>query len=161
MIKLIDYPVDLVGAAYPHRRDPLNFSIRYDTNKSYLQADPQTGLLEVEGLPAGFLRCSRAMLEKMIAAYPELECVCAAAPNGKMHTLFSNIHEGEHYYGEDYSFCMRWHRLGGQVWVDPEIEMGHIGYKTFIGSLGDWLRNQPNFNDDLKACFGEEIKDVA
>ena len=30
----------------------------------------------------------------------------------------------------------------GKVWIDPEIKMGHIGYKTFEGHLGNWLRDR-------------------
>ena len=48
--------------------------------------------------------------------------------------------------GEDYSFCQRWLDLGGRVWVDPEIVMGHTGGKMFVGSLGNWLRE----HNDLK-----------
>jgi hypothetical protein len=44
--------------------------------------------------------------------------------------------------GEDYAFCRRWTDMGGKVWVNPEIKMGHVGYKTFQGHLGDWLRSR-------------------
>jgi hypothetical protein len=28
------------------------------------------------------------------------------------------------------------------VWIDPEMGMGHVGYKIFQGHLGNWLRNR-------------------
>jgi hypothetical protein len=42
-----------------------------------------------------------------------------------------------HKYGEDYSFCKRWRDMGGQVWVDPSISMGHLGTKIWKGRLAD------------------------
>jgi hypothetical protein len=32
--------------------------------------------------------------------------------------------------------------IGGRVWVDPEINMAHMGNKAFAGSLGQWLRGR-------------------
>ena len=54
----------------------------------------------------------------------------------------NHIFEDGYKWGEDYSFCIRWRKIGGQVWVDPEIEMGHVGYKIFQGNLGNYLRNR-------------------
>ncbi len=142
LLRLVDAPVDFVGAVYPQRKDPLNYCVQWCQDRDYLQADPETNLLEVAGIPAGFMRCSRNMLERMVAAYPETRFASQDSPTGYMHALFSNIHEGDLHFGEDYSFCMRWRRIGGQVWIDPEIRMGHCGYKTFTGSLGDWLRER-------------------
>lgn len=150
MFKLVDYPVDMVAGVYPQRIDPPNFSCRY-INKPELWSDPETGLLEVAGVPAGFLRISRACLEKMVAAYPEKRFADKNAPTGFAWALFDNIHEGDAYFGEDYSFCERWRRIGGQVWVDPRLEMTHTGFKSFKGSFGDWLLSRPRAADSVKS----------
>jgi hypothetical protein len=141
LVSLIDRDVDFVAGMYPQRKDPLNFCVQWDQAKPQLQAAPD-GLLEVHGVPAGFMRLSRAMLEKMIAAYPDTQFYCPEAPGDTVHDLFGPYRVGKIKFGEDYSFCRRWRDIGGQVWIDPEIRMGHIGYKTFIGSIGDWLRNR-------------------
>lgn len=141
LLRLMDAPVELVAGIYPKRSDPLGFFARYLDSKE-LWADPETGLLEVKGVPAGFLRLSRACLEKMVAAYPGQRFTDQNVPTGFAHALFENIHEGDDFFGEDYSFCERFRRIGGQVWVDPEISMGHIGNKTFKGTFGEWLRSK-------------------
>ena len=38
-------------------------------------------------------------------------------------------------WSEDYGFCNRWRELGGEVWCDPEIQLGHIGTKIYQGDV--------------------------
>lgn len=141
MIKLLMHPVDIVGAVYRHRRDPVTWPVKWLEERDELWADPATGLLEVEGAPTGFLRITRAAAEKMVASAEWYHD--AQAPDGKSWMLFDRIRDANHQkWGEDFSFCKRWREMGGQVWIDPEIEMGHIGNKTFTGTIGNWLRNR-------------------
>lgn len=142
LVKLVDSPVDFVAGIYPQRRDPINYCVQW-LPKEHLIADPDTKLLEVAGVPAGFMRLSRAMLEKMVAHYSDTAFHCEQAPNQTAHALFDPWRVGRIKFGEDYSFCRRWREIGGQVWIDPEIRLGHVGYKTFTGSIGDWLRDRP------------------
>lgn len=141
LVRLMEHPVELVAGIYPKRSDPLGFHARYLDNPE-IWADPETGLIEVKGVPAGFLRITRTCLEKMVAGYPQQRFADYNAPTGYGHALFENIHEGDDFFGEDYSFCERFRRIGGRCWVDPEISMGHIGQKTFKGSFGEWLRSR-------------------
>ena len=143
ILQLVDADVDFVAGIYPQRKDPEGYSVRWIAERGELWADPETGLLEVEGVPAGFLRVTRAALEKMVAAYPDKRFTDPNAPNGEAWALFDNIHVGAEYWGEDFSFCRRWRAIGGKVWLDPELELHHVGYKTFSGRIGDWLRRRP------------------
>ena len=146
LLKLLDYPVDFVAGIYPQRRDPINYCVAWDQSKEHLIADENTGLLEVHGVPAGFMKVSRAMLEKMVEQYKHLDFFCEPAPDNTACALFSDYwfeENGKRYkLGEDYAFCKRWRDIGGKVWIDPEIKMGHIGYKTFQGHLGNYLRGR-------------------
>lgn len=144
LLRLLSHPVEMVAGIYPKRADPLGFNVRYMQDRKELWADPATGLLEVEGVPAGMFRISRTALEKMVVAYPEKRFADHHAPKGFAWALFDNIHEGDAYFGEDYSFCRRWRQIGGQVWADPNIEMGHIGNKKFTGNFGKWLKDRPS-----------------
>mgnify|MGYP003346895562 CR=1 FL=1 len=140
LLKLIDHKVDLVGGIYPYRIDDLGFPIKY-LDKPELWADPETGLLEVAAIPTGFMAISRNCLEQMVKAYPE-QYFHDGAKDNLFYDLFAHIADGDKKYGEDYSFCFRWSKIGGKVWCDPEIKMGHTGNKTFVGHFGDWLRNR-------------------
>jgi hypothetical protein len=141
LLKLVDYPVDFVAGLYPQRKDPINFCVQWPRQGKHLIPDEETGLLEVEGVPAGFMRLSRAMLEKMVAQYSDTQFYCEVAPDKTAHDLFGPYRVGRMKFGEDYSFCKRWRDIGGKVWVDTKIRMGHCGYKTFIGSVDEWLED--------------------
>lgn len=64
----------------------------------------------------GFMRISRAALETLVMAYPELEY--EAEGGGIRWALFDTMLDDGRYLSEDYAFCRRWQKLGGQVMVD-------------------------------------------
>ena len=47
------------------------------------------------------------------------------------------MHEQEtkRYLSEDYAFCRRWQKIGGEVWLDPLVELDHVGHFTFNGDI--------------------------
>lgn len=151
VLRLLDAPLDVRAGVYPSRSDPVSYAVRWTPEKPFLVADPSHGFLEVAGVPGGFLMISRAAAEQMTAHFADLTFYCKHAPNKTICGLFEPYwirgtqHDGETCdvkLGEDFSFCQRWRDLGGQVWVDPELAFGHVGFKTFEGKLGDWLRNR-------------------
>ncbi len=139
LLNLLDKPVDCVAGIYPQRKDPLTFAVRWHED-CIPWADAQTLLVGVRGVPAGFLKLSRAQLEAMVKHYEDLWFYVEDAPDNKAWALFSDYWIDHAKLGEDYAFCARWVDMGGEVWIDPEMKMGHVGYKTFEGHLGDWLR---------------------
>jgi len=139
LVRLLDRKEDFVAGIYPQRKDPINYCVKW-LDKPELHA--VNGLLEVAGVPAGFMCLSRDMLEKMVEQYPDSEFYCETAPDKKAWALFADYRIGKHKMGEDYAFCKRWTDMGGKVWIDPEIKMGHVGYKTFQGHIGDWLKSR-------------------
>jgi hypothetical protein len=143
LLRLIDAPVDVVAGIYPFRADPIAYPIDWLPEKA-IPYDAATGLIQVRGVPAGFMKISRDCLVKMVAAYQDLEFHCEKAPNKTAWALFGGyrVDGGRNKLGEDYAFCARWRDIGGKVWAMPEIKMGHCGFKTFHGSLGEWLRNR-------------------
>ena len=146
LLKLLDHPVDFVAGIYPQRRDPINYCTNW-TAQGELWADPETGLLESNGVPFGFVKLTRKVLEDMREQYPDSEFYVENAPDQKAWALFADYRIGKHKMGEDYAFCRRWRDMGGRLWVDPEISMGHIGYKTFLGHLGNDLRSRIGADD--------------
>ncbi|MCP4410182.1 MAG: hypothetical protein GY807_21055 [Gammaproteobacteria bacterium] len=143
LLKLLDYPVDCVAGVYRKRIDQETYSIRWLRDRPNLIADESTGLLEVEAVPGGFVRMSRHMLTTMEKHYSaELMQLTTLAIEGKWTALCDPLWRDNGRLSEDFSLCMRWRDIGGTVWVDPEINMGHCGMKAFSGTLGNWLRNR-------------------
>ena len=143
LIKLIDQPVDVVGGIYPKKRDPLEWPFKIGIKDEY-RVDPTTGLMEVMGLPGGFMKISRNCAEKMIEAYPR-QTLRSTNEYTQFWPVFDpyEMPDGNR-LSEDFSFCQRWLDIGGQVWADFELEMGHIGYKSFVGTVGKHLREAEN-----------------
>lgn len=136
LLKLALHPVDIVGGATRLKKEPEQYPVVFTSTESgALWADPATGLLEVDLMPAGFLCITRDALLMIKAAHPERAYV---------HD------ESEHFHGffccpygstEEGPFFNDWRALGGKCWLDPEIELTHIdGGQRYTGRIGDYLR---------------------
>lgn len=98
------------------------------------------GLVEVEGLPGGFMMIQRDCIQRMVGAWRDLRHNTRGADDrpreaweDHMFQLFGNpIVDGVE-WGEDLSFCRRWREIGGRVWLDPNILLQHWGMTCFDG----------------------------
>lgn len=141
LLKLLDHPGDFVAALPPYRADPLNFPVGWLAPGEPIYEDEQK-FIQVSTVPFGLVKTSRKCLELMCERYSELEIELNHAGLMRTWDLFSYLKEGKSPLGEDTSFCRRWRNMGGEIWVDPYAKMGHIGFKSFIGSLHEWLVEQ-------------------
>lgn len=98
------------------------------------------GLIEVHDAGTGFMCIKRHVIEKMIDEYTESHYqkepkhVIHEGDDGKRWALFDTmIDEDNRYLSEDYTFCRRWQRMGGKIWLDPQVTLSHIGTHTFEG----------------------------
>jgi hypothetical protein len=94
----------------------------------------------------GFQLIRRNALLKMIAAYPEthFNSVHSLPMSGarrdtvrssNLFALFDCIIDPETgvYLSEDYSFCLRWRKIGGEIWIDGASKLTHTGPYDFVG----------------------------
>lgn len=140
LIQLCKHDVDVVAGIYPKRTIPTEWPVRVKDGTSF--ADPENGLLECEGVPAGFLRITRRCLRAMTDHYWHLRYNEPHAPGKIATSLFDfAVYDGA-YWGEDFVFCKRWRDMGGKVWADPEIFFAHCGTWNFTGKLGDEIRER-------------------
>jgi len=138
MKRLMGHPVDIVGAIYPQRVEPVTFNVRTHEEGVY-PVNTDTGLIDVLGLHTGFLRISRNAAEKMTAHYKDTDTY---ERNGhRIVHLFDRyrVPGTDRMLGDDYSFCQRWVDMGGKCWLDPSFSMGHTGLKTFSGNFGQFI----------------------
>ena len=148
LIKLLSHDVDFVAGAYPKRQDPITFMFRSARDDGeQLMGDPATGLIEVWGMPGGFMRIKRTAAEKLVSHYgPELNALDDWSPSGTVCRLFDpywiRTAKGNRVLAEDYAFCQRWRDIGGKVFMDASISMAHIGTKAFAGRLGSFADQQ-------------------
>ena len=120
----------------------VNFEFSSEENLKAGRLDVVDGLIEVKDAGTGFMCIKREVIEKMIEAMPELEYKKEARflMNDKDDGVRWAVFDGEidkddgRYLSEDYLFCRRWQRLGGKVWLDPEITLTHMGTYAFQGA---------------------------
>lgn len=102
--------------------------------------DIRNGLVRVKDGATGFMLIQRSVIEKMIDAYPELWFKNDLGLQGELnkytYLFFDCMHDPEdkRYLSEDYAFCRRWQHLGGEVWLDPLINLDHMGSYNFKGN---------------------------
>jgi hypothetical protein len=146
VLKMLRCGYDVVGGVYPHKSAAGDFPVRIIPHPvtGMTQVDARTGAILCEGIPTGFMLIRRAALEKMIAAMPDKRYIGRGIEGSPtFYNLFECVQDGDHWWGEDYTFCRRWRALGGQIWAYPDISFAHHGAKDYTGNLHQWLMAQP------------------
>lgn len=125
---------DFIGATYPSRKDPAKFFLKCQNNEFEINED---GVMEVQGYGAGFLNIARSVFEKMKPFTEEFE----TDEEGEIvNEYFDCRIVKRRFKGEDISFMMRWiEDCGGKVWLDPYINLVHVGQKKYDYKLLDYL----------------------
>tara|TARA_R100001509_G_scaffold159498_1_gene126060 strand:+ start:179 stop:1285 length:1107 start_codon:yes stop_codon:yes gene_type:complete len=99
------------------------------------------GNVEVDDAGTGFMIIKRQVIEKMIKQMPELKYVndMPLPEEVKKHSysLFDTSHcpDTGRYLSEDYTFCRRWQKMGGEIWIDPRTQLSHWGGHTYKGNI--------------------------
>jgi hypothetical protein len=104
------------------------------------EREERDGFITAEYAGTGFMLIKREALERMQAAYPETRYTAAhntgkPNPSINQYALFDCMIDPEtgEYLSEDYTFCKRWRAIGGDVWLDTQSRLSHIGPKEFLG----------------------------
>lgn len=131
-------------AALEGKDDISKYSAQYAINLKF--KDPRTrelvvdnGAIEVMDASTGFFLVQRVVFEKMIQAYPELHYKNDSSIDPRFnpycYALFDTWLDPDdnRYLSEDYTFCRRWQKIGGKIWLDPNTRLSHVGAFTFPG----------------------------
>ncbi len=141
-IKNFDWPrIALQATRQPQTADQLRAAgLHYvGIACSGAEREERDGCVTAQYAGTGFMLIRRAAALKMIAAYPETKyksAHVAEPPSDNRYNLFdcqidpvSGV-----YLSEDYTFCQRWRRLGGKVWLDLRSQLKHVGPYEFQGT---------------------------
>jgi len=137
VVRLIRSGKDFTAGVYPSR-DGSSFTFRPDFEEDgKLIICPETSLLKMNYVPAGFMLISRSVIEKMRNHFPELY-YSPKDPRNPSDSAFlffnTELWNGE-FWGEDYVFCRRVREIGIDIWVDPTIQFDHAGVKGHLLSV--------------------------
>jgi GT2 family glycosyltransferase len=96
------------------------------------------GLVQMQGIPAGFMLLKRSMIEKMYEHYKDLSYDPIVPGDISGVALFNSDVVNRKFYGEDILFCKRAIDAGFEIWTDPNVALSHAGAKAY---LRDALKN--------------------
>ncbi len=102
----------------------------------------RSGFATAQYAGTGFMLLKRTVLERLIAAHPELAFRgIHGTPEFEADTknrfaLFDPMIDPETgmYLSEDFAFCRRWRALGGEIWLDLRSAVTHGGSADFVGN---------------------------
>lgn len=135
LVRLAKHDADFVGGVYPYRRKNKENDMPV---RQMAGAVCSHGLIEVEGLPAGFTKISR----KVIEAIAEKSDFYIDDEGNKFHVMFQRTLESGTRWGGDLHFCNLWRDCGGKLYADYEMVLGHTGKVTHYGSLASFNRRK-------------------
>lgn len=115
--QLIDCDKDIVAAPYNQRPLPqTDNSVRISTvklvdeNDNLISGSVPKELARVGGVGTGFMLIKMTVFREM---------------DGPWFVDYED--ETHEFHGEDINFCTKARLMGYEVWIDPHIEIGHIG----------------------------------
>lgn len=129
-------------------KDLLEASLRYVVNPAYHGENKvrvNNGALSIYDAGTGFMLIKREVFERMFEEYPELKYnddTGSLRENERLYSyaLFNSyVDETGRFLSEDYGFGRYWQKMDGEVWVDPSIELTHLGRMEYTGSMVNWL----------------------
>ena len=132
VFKLLEYKEDVVGGVYPKKTDEPLFPVKALPEGLKLNED---GLMEVEGMPTGFLKISKGALKQVWDVSEEYK------NEGRTCRMVFDIKvmDGD-LVSEDIVFCRKWRDLGGKVYIDPSMTCNHIGVKKYTGNFQEYIK---------------------
>ena len=137
--RLIDYKADIVAGIYPMKTDDdIEYPVKTLPGERWSNAE---GLVEVEGVPTGFLKIRRHVLETLAAGVPS-HFGRGESPGDRQRIplIFERTLNGDSRRGGDYEFCRKAREAGFKVYVDPRMQLSHQGTKVWNGCLGHFWR---------------------
>jgi predicted O-methyltransferase YrrM len=132
LVQLCSRDCDIVGGVYPYRREGSdNMPVRLMDG-----GEVRDGLREVEGLPTGFMKIKRRVFEAMSDRPWYFDKIYPT----RMYFDRPDPDENGTRWGGDIDFCNRWRAMGGKLYADEELRLGHVAKVTVTDSLAAHLR---------------------
>lgn len=140
VLRLLARQLPFIAAAGPKKKLPMEFCANLIAGDDHIvNCIPELGLLEASEVGTGFLLCHRSVFEEIRAANPDYWFHDPFDKDKKIYRFFEELVEDHVYYSEDYAFCKKWRSIGGKIYVDPHIELEHMGEQLFVGKMVDYL----------------------
>jgi len=152
LLKLIQTSGDVVAGVYRFKKDDEEYMGALSGGDRPIVRDD--GALQGHRIPAGFLKVTKAAVERFMRAYPHL---CYGSPLAPAVDLFNHgAHDGV-WWGEDYAFSRNWLACGGDIWIVPDLDLAHhSATDVYPGNFHKFLLRQPGGSNDPARSRSDE-----
>jgi hypothetical protein len=127
--------LDVVGATYPFKREDRAFIINTAGEPGELEVNG-LGCVKIKSIGLGFTIMKRAVVEKVAATK---ERVLEPSNGIEFADVFRVDRTENGPRGEDVAFFDDVREAGYDVWLDPSVNLGHIGTQVYRGNVIDAL----------------------
>jgi len=115
-----------------------NKLLKYNVNYLDNYITINNNITRVKHTATGFMMIQRVVFEKMMKAFPSTKYVDDVAylrseENEFAYALFDCGVEEGHYFSEDWLFCHRWTKMGGEINIDVTVNLTHTGIENYKG----------------------------
>tara|TARA_R100001510_G_C7627462_1_gene187028 strand:+ start:380 stop:1201 length:822 start_codon:yes stop_codon:yes gene_type:complete len=160
--KLVEHDEDVVGGLYPKKVINWNalqtaanqgieniksfagdYVINFPHGVNTIQKNSK-GLVKVRHAGTGFMLVKRKVFERLSNHVPTYRTCTKKDSRGDFlkpltkQFFDTSIDETGALLSEDYHFCDLWNKHGGEVFVDLDVELKHVGTHVFEGNIADF-----------------------
>ena len=146
--KLVEFDRDIVAGIYPLKSGDEDYPVLPLPGERW--AD-NYGLVEVAGVPTGFLKIKRRVFETLYPTVRQHRSKEDKFGRKPIPIIFERTLNGMSRRGGDIEFCRKAREAGFKVYVDPSMQLGHVGQKHWSGCLGHYWRKDVAIPEGLNA----------
>lgn len=135
VIEFLERPEDIIAGIYPKKQEDRDFPVQLEADAINGTLIERNGLVKALGVPTGFMRIKRRVLETLAASAGTFKEMDADGIWYEHYEIFRcGVMNGE-FHGEDYIFCQNAMAAGFEIWVDPNIDFTHRGTRKWKDNL--------------------------
>lgn len=152
LLRLIETKGDVVAGVYRFKREQEEYMGALLPDAFHKPQVREDGAVKAFCVPAGFLKVTKAGVNRFIEHYPEL---CYGERHAPHVDLFNHGAHKFVWYGEDYAFSRNWLDMGGEIWVVPDLDINHhTPTEAFPGNFHRYLLRQPGGSESANPDKG-------
>lgn len=146
--------VDILGAAGLMKMEKKRFCVELFYP---LEIENSSQLIKAKGIGTAFLLISKKVIQTLSDSSTKFK------PTVESEKFIANIFDTQidddgHFWSEDYVFCKKATEAGFSTWLDPNINLVHVGQKEWSGSPAEDIKEK--FLEHNNCSFGIAAKEA-
>ena len=154
--KLIEADKDIICGAYPKKEIDWD-NILANKEKiskenidkyaacfvlNYIENESLEQIVEIKEAGTGFMLIKRRVFEELKNHVYQIRNANRGQDSIWYHEFFNTSMAADGtFLSEDWDFCEKWRKIGGKVFLMPDINLTHTGAYTYVGNLKDFGAN--------------------